>query len=178
MRELHDLLTSLGLDSDPATATAVLQKYDTNQTGLLELPEFSKFIRALGAHPASGGGADLNAALRAGASEFGLPHLRDAPEAPEARRRREGREASDDAELESLSRRQLEDEVRHLQQQLLRQRGGGGESYVGRSYGGGGGGVGGGDGVSQDMVRDVIRSVASELVGGMLTRTLTLTLTL
>ena len=68
MRELHDLLTSLGLDSDPATATAVLQKYDTNQTGLLELPEFSKFIRALGAHPESGGGADLNAALRAGAS--------------------------------------------------------------------------------------------------------------
>ena len=29
----------------------MLQKYDTNQTGLLELPEFSKFIRALGAHP-------------------------------------------------------------------------------------------------------------------------------
>ena len=39
---------------------------------------------------------------------------------------------------------------------------GGGEGYVGRSYGGGGGV--GGDGVSQDMVRDVIRSVASELV--------------
>ena len=53
---MHDLLTSLGLDSDPATATAVLQKYDTNQTGLLELPEFSKFIRALGAHPPSSPG--------------------------------------------------------------------------------------------------------------------------
>ena len=68
--------------------------------------------------------------------------------------------------------------MRHLQQQLLRQRGGGGEGYGGgRSYGGGGGGVGGGDGVSQDMVRDVIRSVASELVRGMLTLTLTRTRT-
>ena len=171
MRELHELLTSLGLESDSATATAVLQKYDTDQTGLLELPEFSKFIRALGAHPAGGGGADLNRAL-----QLELPHLRDgspsrlrsrdrdrggSPERnPEGRRRGDARDswdARDDAEHV----RQLEGEVQQLQQQLQQQGGGG--------YGGGGGGGGGrgGDGVSQDMVRDVIRSVASELVGSM-----------
>jgi hypothetical protein len=137
----------------------VLQKYDTNQTGLLELPEFSRFIRALGAHPAGGGGADLNRAL-----QMELPHLRDGSPSQLRSRDRgaaEGRSAegrrrgADDAEHV----RELEDEVRQLQEQLARLSGGG--QYTGGGYGGGG------DGVSQNMVRDVIRSVASELVGSM-----------
>ena len=67
---------------------------------------------------------------------------------------REGtRDTRDRGDSDAEHVRQLEDEVRQLQQQLARQGGGGGGGG-----GGGYGGGGGGDGVSQDMVRDVIRS--------------------
>ena len=56
VRELHQMLGSLGLETDSATATAVLQRYDTDQSGLLELDEFAKLVRSLGAHPTGGGG--------------------------------------------------------------------------------------------------------------------------
>ena len=55
MRELRNALQALGLSTDTAQAAAVMQRYDDDASGRLELPEFRRLVQEL--RRFSGGGS-------------------------------------------------------------------------------------------------------------------------